>query len=240
MLQSIARAGLGRRRPTQRLLLLLRSGAPHHPASKSMATAAATAPTTTTTTTAATSAATTAAAAATTAAQAAHASSAASAASSKAATGLSRVTSAAGPIAARLAGGATNALRGIGGRTGRLVAFVETLIPPTLYYSKVGWELAQMVFQAQRMNPPSLSAFQASFDPLLQSLRHSLRHPATLAGDAVALMRRARAGVSRQRLVVAAVVAAEVLGFFTVGEMIGRFKVVGYRGKEVEKGGALM
>ena len=26
------------------------------------------------------------------------------------------------------------------------------------------------------------------------------------------------------------VVTAEVLGFFTVGEMIGRFKLVGYRG----------
>ena len=26
------------------------------------------------------------------------------------------------------------------------------------------------------------------------------------------------------------VIGAEVLGFFTVGEMIGRFKLVGYRG----------
>lgn len=31
-------------------------------------------------------------------------------------------------------------------------------------------------------------------------------------------------------LTTAGVVFAEVLGFFTVGEMIGRFKVVGYRG----------
>lgn len=30
------------------------------------------------------------------------------------------------------------------------------------------------------------------------------------------------------------VVSAEVLGFFTVGEMIGRFKIVGYRGAHGE------
>lgn len=36
--------------------------------------------------------------------------------------------------------------------------------------------------------------------------------------------------VNRQQLVAAGVVGAEVLGFFTVGEMIGRMKLVGYRG----------
>jgi F-type H+-transporting ATPase subunit g len=32
------------------------------------------------------------------------------------------------------------------------------------------------------------------------------------------------------KLVAGGVVLAEVLGFFTVGEMIGRMKLVGYRG----------
>lgn len=36
--------------------------------------------------------------------------------------------------------------------------------------------------------------------------------------------------MDRKQLASAAVIGAEVLGFFTVGEMIGRFKVVGYRG----------
>lgn len=36
--------------------------------------------------------------------------------------------------------------------------------------------------------------------------------------------------VNRQQLIAAGVVGAEVLGFFTVGEMIGRMKLVGYRG----------
>lgn len=36
--------------------------------------------------------------------------------------------------------------------------------------------------------------------------------------------------VDNQQLINAGVVTAEVIGFFTVGEMIGRMKIVGYRG----------
>lgn len=35
---------------------------------------------------------------------------------------------------------------------------------------------------------------------------------------------------NREQLVSAGVIGAEVLGFFTVGEMIGKMKLVGYRG----------
>lgn len=36
--------------------------------------------------------------------------------------------------------------------------------------------------------------------------------------------------LSTKDFVAAGVIGAEMLGFFTVGEMIGKFKVVGYRG----------
>jgi F-type H+-transporting ATPase subunit g len=44
------------------------------------------------------------------------------------------------------------------------------------------------------------------------------------------LIQRAQ-NISRAQLVAGGVVAAECLGFFTVGEMIGRFKIVGYHGE---------
>ena len=56
---------------------------------------------------------------------ASQASSTASEATNKAAQGLSRVTSAAGPAIANAAKGVSGALGRVGGRTGRLVAFVE-------------------------------------------------------------------------------------------------------------------
>ena len=37
--------------------------------------------------------------------------------------------------------------------------------------------------------------------------------------------------VNRQQLITASVIGAELLGFYTVGTMIGRMKLVGYRGK---------
>ncbi len=37
--------------------------------------------------------------------------------------------------------------------------------------------------------------------------------------------------LSRAQLAAGGVLLAECLGFFTVGEMIGRFKLVGYRGE---------
>lgn len=37
--------------------------------------------------------------------------------------------------------------------------------------------------------------------------------------------------VDRAQLAAGGVILAEVLGFFTVGEMVGRRKVVGYRGE---------
>lgn len=111
------------------------------------------------------------------------ASATASTAASKASEGLSRVSSSAGPVLTRVARGATDALKRIGGRTGRVVAVVEcecwlcsasrseaemvhkyarkltysfptAMIPPTIYYTKVGYELAKIVFRSQRMSPP--------------------------------------------------------------------------------------
>ncbi len=38
--------------------------------------------------------------------------------------------------------------------------------------------------------------------------------------------------MNRQQMVTAGVVGAEVLGFFTVGEMLGRMKLVGYTGDQ--------
>lgn len=80
----------------------------------------------------------------------------------------------------------------------------------------------------------SLDVFQSYFSSLVNIIRHptaflstaeNTANPVTLNG----ILGRIR-NVSRQQLVSAGVISAEVLGFFTVGEMIGRLKLVGYRG----------
>ncbi|EHK97876.1 putative Sorbitol dehydrogenase [Glarea lozoyensis 74030] len=144
---------------------------------------------------------------------------------SKASEGLSRVTSSAGPAISGAAKGLGNALGKIGGRTGKLIAFVERQIPPTVYYARVGMELSKLVFRGQKMTPPPVSTFQSYF----QSALKSLRNPGSLVSQTTNSLQSLR-NMDNAKLISGGVVAAEVIGFFTVGEMIGRMKLVGYRG----------
>lgn len=66
----------------------------------------------------------------------------------------------------------------------------------------------------------------------LQPALNALRHPASLANslNPNTLLSQVRSASSAQYWS-AGIVAAEVIGFFSVGEIIGRFKVVGYREK---------
>ncbi|KAL2809332.1 mitochondrial ATP synthase g subunit-domain-containing protein [Aspergillus granulosus] len=160
---------------------------------------------------------------------ASKASETASSTASKAQEGLSRVTASAGPAISGAAQGLGNALKKVGGRTGKVISFVESMIPPTLYYSKVGLELGKLVFRGQNMTPPSTATFQSYFQPLI----NAVRNPATLKNATVSpqsILARVR-NANKKEIALAGVTAAEVIGFFTVGEIIGRMNIVGYRGQ---------
>ncbi|KAF6820703.1 mitochondrial f1f0-atp synthase [Colletotrichum sojae] len=165
--------------------------------------------------------------------------------SAKAAQGLSRAASAAGPAIS----GAVSALGKAGGRTGKVIGFIESTmltrsriteqVPWVVYYSRVGLELSKIVFHGQKMAPPQLivecspvSTFQTYFQTALNSVKNpsSLLSSASAASTAVKSTNVA-SRVNTATLAAGAVVTAECLGFFTVGEMIGRFKIVGYHGE---------
>jgi len=153
--------------------------------------------------------------------------------SSKASEGLSRVSSAAGPAIAKYGTAAVGALGRVGGRTGRFVDFVQSKVPQTVYYSKVGAELGKIIFHGRKMSPPSMATFQSYFQPLINAARNptTLYHQTAATAGRLSpqtVLARIR-NVSREELTTAGIVGAEVIGFFTVGEMIGRMKVVGYR-----------
>ncbi|TGO45190.1 hypothetical protein BCON_0414g00050 [Botryotinia convoluta] len=154
---------------------------------------------------------------------------------SKASEGLSRVTSSAGPAISGAAKNLGNALGKIGGRTGRLIAFIERQIPPTIYYARVGLELSKLVIQGQKMAPPPASTFQSYFQKIVNGVKSG--NPSSAFNSAAnsnkvtptGLLEQIR-NISTAQMVSGGVIVAEVLGFFTVGEMIGRMKLVGYRG----------
>jgi len=77
-----------------------------------------------------------------------------------------------------------------------------------------------------------MATFQSYFQPMM----NAVRTPSTLldatsssahALNPTKMMDRIR-NMDRQQMISGGIVAAEVLGFFTVGEMIGRWKFVGY------------
>lgn len=75
-----------------------------------------------------------------------------------------------------------------------------------------------------------MATFQSYFQPLINVARNpaaikSLNFPSPQ--NFLARVRNA----SPKELALAGVTAAEVIGFFTVGEMIGRMNIVGYRGE---------
>ncbi|KAF2017666.1 hypothetical protein BU24DRAFT_490792 [Aaosphaeria arxii CBS 175.79] len=139
---------------------------------------------------------------------------------SKASEGLSRVASGAGAALSQ----AGTALGGVGGRTGRLIGRIQSLIPTATHYSRLALEVGKLVAKERNMSPPSVETFQKSF----QSVLTSLRNPSNIASQPANLLNQAR-NMSTAQWASVGVVAAEVIGFFSVGEMIGRFKIVGYR-----------
>ncbi|KAG5976059.1 hypothetical protein E4U58_006394 [Claviceps cyperi] len=144
---------------------------------------------------------------------------------SKAQDGLSRVVGA--------ARGLGQALSKIGGRTGRVIAFVERQTPFVVYYSKVTAEVAKMIYHGQRMSPPSISAFKAVYRGLWRSAlnRTLFPSPRTILQNAREEVLEHGTEPLKARIAVGTVIGLQCVGFFTVGEMLGRFKLVGYHGE---------
>lgn len=80
-----------------------------------------------------------------------------------------------------------------------------------------------------------LTQFQSYFQPLI----NVFRNPRTIGSSVSSVASSVNPesflssirNVSSRQLTTVGIVFAEVLGFFTVGEMLGRLKIVGYHGE---------
>lgn len=80
-----------------------------------------------------------------------------------------------------------------------------------------------------------MQTFQSYYQNILNTVRNpsALAQTASKASQQPATMLQQLRNVNSAQLIAGGVVAAECLGFFTVGEMIGRFKIIGYHGEHV-------
>ncbi|KAF2751292.1 mitochondrial F1F0-ATP synthase-like protein g subunit [Sporormia fimetaria CBS 119925] len=153
-------------------------------------------------------------------------------AQSKASEGLTKVSSSAGSAlskAGSMASGAMNTLANAGGRTGRLVGRIQSMIPVGIYYSKVALEVSKYVIRERKMSPPDVATFQKYFQNMFNQLRAGklFQQAESASAQPTSLLQRVR-NLSTAQWASAGVVVAEVIGMFSLGEMIGRRKVVGY------------
>ena len=91
---------------------------------------------------------------------------------------------------------------------------------------------------SNRTNRPLVYRSAATFQSFYESAWQSIRQPSKIVDSVSQTVKTANQkpsgfipGVSNAQLAAGGVVLAECLGFFTVGEMIGRFKLVGYHGE---------
>jgi hypothetical protein len=92
--------------------------------------------------------------------------------------------------------------------------------PRTAGFTKIPFrsiQTFQTYFQNVWKNPGSL------FQSASQTAAKTVQQPTSILSRVQNL--------NRTQLVAGGVIAAECLGFFTVGEMIGRFKIIGYHGE---------
>lgn len=80
----------------------------------------------------------------------------------------------------------------------------------------------------------SVATFQSYFNRAVSAVKNPgalLQSTASTTANAPSSAINQVRNISTTQVVGAGVLLAEVLGFFTVGEMIGRFKLVGYHGE---------
>ncbi|KAF2638231.1 hypothetical protein P280DRAFT_471354 [Massarina eburnea CBS 473.64] len=154
---------------------------------------------------------------------------------SKASGGLSRVSSSAGAAASKVSAAAANLTGQAQAQAGGILGRVQTYLPRATYYSRIAIELGKLIAQQRAMAPPSVATVQSYLQPVINAARNPLslfNKAADVANSSAAqpanVLNRVRS-ISSAQWLSASVVAAEVVGFFTVGEIIGRRKLVGYR-----------
>ncbi|TQS37190.1 hypothetical protein Golomagni_02344 [Golovinomyces magnicellulatus] len=165
-------------------------------------------------------------------------------ASSKAADGLSRAASAAGPALK----GISKTLGKVGSQTQQIISFVqgELTLSASVVKSRgyirfsdlLNVGLIRTHSYCNLLWPRWFRNFEASFswtEDVTTRIFDKIRNPETLLNSFSAknpqeILRQAR-NISNSELAAGAVLFAELLGFFTVGEIIGRFKLIGYRGE---------
>ncbi|QLL34532.1 hypothetical protein HG536_0G03940 [Torulaspora globosa] len=101
------------------------------------------------------------------------------------------------------------------------VSKTSRLATKTVYYGKVGAELSKQVYLKEGLQPPSVADFQKVYSQLYKNLLHYSVKPKEVLGLLKSL--------GKNDVVKYGSYAIQIVGFYSVGEIIGRRHLVGYK-----------
>lgn len=97
----------------------------------------------------------------------------------------------------------------------------SVLASKTLFYGKVGAELSKQVYLKERLQPPSLSDFKRAY----LGIYYKSLYYATKPNEFISLVK----SLKKDDAIKYSAYLVQILGFYSVGEVIGRRKLVGYK-----------
>ncbi|GAV54370.1 hypothetical protein ZYGR_0AL01020 [Zygosaccharomyces rouxii] len=102
-----------------------------------------------------------------------------------------------------------------------LLSKTGVLATKTVYYGKVGAELSKQVYLKERLQPPSIDEFKRAYVGLYQRGLFYASRPK----DVINLVK----AFKKDDYIKYTAFFVQLLGFYSVGEIIGRRKLVGYK-----------
>ncbi|KAK7202683.1 mitochondrial ATP synthase g subunit-domain-containing protein [Myxozyma melibiosi] len=101
-----------------------------------------------------------------------------------------------------------------------VVSLAKTAADETLYWSKVIAEVAKQVYLKEGLAPPSVETFKSTYLSFSQKFLSKLASPEAVIDSAKS--------IDRQTVYRYTAYGVQIVGFFSLGEVIGRRKLVGY------------
>ncbi|KAG0676116.1 ATP synthase subunit G atp20 [Kluyveromyces marxianus] len=97
----------------------------------------------------------------------------------------------------------------------------QLLLSKTVYYGKVTAELSKQVYTKEGLQPSNFSDFEMVYTRLYRQAVHYAERPQ----QAIEALK----NIEKDKAIQIGAVGVQMLGLYSLGEIIGRRKVVGYR-----------
>ncbi|SMN18521.1 similar to Saccharomyces cerevisiae YPR020W ATP20 Subunit g of the mitochondrial F1F0 ATP synthase [Maudiozyma saulgeensis] len=102
----------------------------------------------------------------------------------------------------------------------KTTALVTKTVEKTVYCGKVTGELSKQIYKSEKLQPPSLDEFKSVYMNLYSNSLRYIKTPQ----QAVNCLKAS----GKNDLLKYGAIGIQLLGFYSVGEVIGRRKLVGY------------